>query len=248
MKNMYRGQRAIIIGNGPSLRSMDLSVLEAELTFGLNRAYLMFDDIGFSTTFLLATEQNVIEQFGGDMAATNSEVMLSHRFAGSLGLPSTTLQFLSRAFPSFGYDPLFWGFHDGNTVTYTAMQLAFYLGFEQAILIGVDHSFTVPKETHAQHAVVVAEDDDPNHFSPAYFGRGIKWMLPDLDGSEVSYRRARSAWESAGRSILDATVDGKLEVFPKVSWSDVVPRLDGTAGPLRDLATPHDGGAGSRRR
>ena len=44
----------MIVGNGPSLAGMDLSPLRDEFTFGLNRSYLMFDRIGFNTTFLVA--------------------------------------------------------------------------------------------------------------------------------------------------------------------------------------------------
>ena len=38
-----KGDRCVIIGNGPSLRSMDLSSLKDEVTFGMNRIYLLFD-------------------------------------------------------------------------------------------------------------------------------------------------------------------------------------------------------------
>ena len=42
LKDKYQGQRAFIIGNGPSLKITDLSKLKEEFTFGLNRIYLMF--------------------------------------------------------------------------------------------------------------------------------------------------------------------------------------------------------------
>ncbi len=59
-----------------------------------------------------------------------------------------------------------------------ALQTAFFLGFQQVILIGVDHNFATkgkPNET------VVSQGDDPNHFNPGYFGKGFRWQLPDLD-------------------------------------------------------------------
>ena len=46
-RDRYAGKRCFIIGNGPSLREMDLSALRDEYTFGLNRIYLMFEKIGF---------------------------------------------------------------------------------------------------------------------------------------------------------------------------------------------------------
>ncbi len=92
------------------------------------------------------------------------------------------------------------------------------MGFEEVILIGVDHSFASkgrPNET------VVSAGDDPNHFSPNYFDRGFRWQLPDLEASERAYRMAKEAYERHGRRILDATLGGKLEVFPKVAYESL---------------------------
>src|SRR3989337_1536843 len=54
LRNRYRGERCFIIGNGPSLGRMDLSPLRSEKTFGANRIYLMFEKLGFTTSFLVA--------------------------------------------------------------------------------------------------------------------------------------------------------------------------------------------------
>lgn len=104
---------------------------------------------------------------------------------------------------------------EGFTVTFIALQLSFYMGFDQIILIGVDHNFT----THGEpNTTVVSAGDDPNHFTPGYFGRGFRWQLPDLEGSERAFRLARKAYAEAGRRVVDATVGGKLTIFPKVDY------------------------------
>jgi hypothetical protein len=104
---------------------------------------------------------------------------------------------------------------EGSTVTFVALQIAFHLGFQDVILVGVDHSFTSQGEPNA---AVVSDGADLNHFSPAYFGKGFRWQLPDLAASERAYRLAHRAYESAGRRVMDATIGGKLEVFPKVDF------------------------------
>jgi len=104
---------------------------------------------------------------------------------------------------------------EGATVTYVALQIAFYLGFREVILIGVDHSFTTkgkPNET------VISQGDDSNHFNPQYFGKGFRWQLPDLETSELAYRMAKEEYAKDGRKLVDATVGGKLTVFPKVDY------------------------------
>src|SRR5699024_10081487 len=47
----HAGQRCFIIGNGPSLAKMDLGPLRGEVTFGMNRIYLLRDKIGFLPTY-----------------------------------------------------------------------------------------------------------------------------------------------------------------------------------------------------
>jgi hypothetical protein len=49
-------------------------------------------------------------------------------------------------------------------------------------------------------------------------GKGFKWQLPDLEGSESVYRLAKEAYEKAGRDVLDATVGGKLTIFSKLDY------------------------------
>jgi hypothetical protein len=104
---------------------------------------------------------------------------------------------------------------EGSTVTYVAMQLAYYMGFKQVILIGVDHFFVTQGEPNKE---VVSPGDDPNHFAPDYFGKGFRWQLADLENAEKAYRLAQECFEQDGREILDATVGGKLQVFPKVDY------------------------------
>ncbi|HNO30912.1 MAG TPA: hypothetical protein PKI78_03930, partial [Anaerolineales bacterium] len=103
-------------------------------------------------------------------------------------------------------------------VTTFALQIAFHMGFEKVILIGVDHNFTSKGDANK---TVTSEGDDPNHFMPNYFGKGVKWQLPDLDTSEVGYIMAREAYRRAGREVIDATVGGKLTIFPKVDYNSL---------------------------
>jgi predicted acylesterase/phospholipase RssA len=107
---------------------------------------------------------------------------------------------------------------EGATVTNVALQLAFHMGFQQVILLGVDHNFTTQGPANA---TVMSTGDDPNHFSPAYFGKGFRWQLPDLETSEIGYRMAKQAYESAGRQVIDATIGGKLTIFPKADYESL---------------------------
>src|SRR5512136_148163 len=67
LKDSRRGERCFIIGNGPSLRQTDLAKLRGEATFGLNRIYLLFPELGFSTTFLVGCNDLVLEQCAAEL-------------------------------------------------------------------------------------------------------------------------------------------------------------------------------------
>lgn len=217
LKNCRRGQRCFIIGNGPSIQQTDLQLLKNEFTFGLNRIYLLFAELRFVTTYLVAVNKLVIEQCAGEIISQPCHKFLPWGSRGYLPhYPPENISLIQTEVlhPRFCHDasrPMW----QGGTVTYVAMQLAYHMGFDQVILVGVDHSFTTKGEANKE---VVSQGDDPNHFAPNYFGKGFRWQLPDLETSEIAYRMARQAYEADGRQILDATIGGKLTVFPKVDY------------------------------
>lgn len=221
LKDIHRGQRAFIIGNGPSLKNTDMTLLKGEFTFGMNRIYLMFPELGFTTTYYTCINSLVIEQVASEIQALPLPKFLSWR-SHALVQPADDITFLHTTYsgPRFASDARgrLW---EGATVTYVTLQLAFHMGFEQVILIGVDHNYPTQGKPNT---TVTSQGDDPNHFHAGYFGKGFRWQLPDLEASERAYALARHAYENAGRQVLDATVGGKLTVFPKADYHGLFSR------------------------
>jgi hypothetical protein len=198
---------------------MDLTALRNEFTFGMNRIYLTFPVLGFQTSCLVSVNDLVIEQCVQEMQALSIPRFFSWRSRrfiapGTRGSELPTFLYTTYESPGFARDAggRLW---EGATVTYVALQLAFHMGFQKVILIGVDHHFATQGEANK---TIVSDGEDPNHFSPAYFGRGFRWQLPDLETSEMAYAMARDEFRAAGREVLDATVGGKLSVFPKIDY------------------------------
>lgn len=220
LRDSHRGERCFILGNGPSLRQTDLTKLRHEFTFGLNRIYLLFAELGFPTTFFVSTNDLVIEQCRDEIMALPIPKFLTWRSRRFF----TEEQFHQEEPPVFLYTtytgPRFtrrasrriW---EGATVTYVALQLAFHMGFSTVYLVGVDHSFVTKGQANQ---TITSEGDDPNHFAPNYFGKGFRWQLPDLDTSERAYIMARKEFEADRRQVIDATVNGRLTVFPKADY------------------------------
>src|SRR4030066_1075583 len=219
LENSSTNQRCFIIGNGPSLRQTDLSKLRGEVTFGLNRIYLLFPDLGFSTTYLVSVNDLVLEQSIAEMKPLELPKFLAWRSRHWFHGDSRVIYLDTDFTGDEDFCPKITGrIFEGFTVTYVALQLAYHMGFEKVILVGVDHNFVTKG---ASNQAIVSQGDDPNHFAPNYFGKGFKWQLPDLAGSERAYTMAREAYAHAGRQVLDATVGGKLTIFPKVDFSSL---------------------------
>lgn len=222
-QDRYTGERCFVIGNGPSLKDMDLSPLKDEYTFGMNRIYLAFKDWGFETSFLVSVNDLVVQQCWEDFQELSLPKFFSWRSHDLLypqGVPGKDTHFLYTTYTGRKFNTRIQSrFWEGATVTYVCLQLAFCMGFSEVILIGVDHSF---KAEGKANQTVVSSGDDPNHFSNQYFGAGFRWQLPDLDTSETAYLLAKESFSNSGRKVLDATVGGKLDIFPKVDYSTLV--------------------------
>jgi len=225
LKDAHRGERCVIIGNGPSVAEQDLSLLSNTPTFCLNRGYLLWQSQGLTPSYLVAVNDLVVEQFNNELAAVGCPLFV----------PWQHEERFSPAHFASGDDPIFmelrWhrrffgdvtnGLWAGATVTFAAMQLAYHMGFQSAVLIGVDHRF---EDKGPPNKEIVQGQDDANHFAPNYFGKGVRWNLPDLELSETAYKLAKSAYQADGRQIVDATQDGALQVFEKLTLNDAIAR------------------------
>ena len=160
--DIHKGERCFIIGNGPSLNQTNLSLLKREYTFGLNRIYLAFDRLGPSTTYYVSVNDLVLRQCATEIESLSCPKFVSWKNR-SLFQRRRDIMFLRRLpIPAFSTD-IAYGIWEGSTVTYVAMQIAFFMGFRQVILVGVDHHFDTKGPAHHE---VVSEGADLNHFDP----------------------------------------------------------------------------------
>ncbi|MBD3393537.1 MAG: hypothetical protein GF418_15495, partial [Chitinivibrionales bacterium] len=120
LKNAHRGGRCFIIGNGPSLRTMDLTPLQSEFCFGCNRIYLLFDEKAFQTTYYVCVNPLVLEQFADDIRQISCTKFISTSGMNLVGDDPNTIFISTRRGPGFyRYAP--YGLWEGATVTYVAM-------------------------------------------------------------------------------------------------------------------------------
>jgi len=219
-KDLHRGETALVIGNGPSLANVPVSFLRSLPSFGSNRIWRIFQPTYYCCTDPLDLQKNreVINAMTGPkfVRARNNvdgyqlEVVLSSQHPAWL---------------TFSHDPS-QPIYDGCTVTYVALQLAYYMGFETVLLVGVDHRYTWNGD---RFTVQVADGNDPNHWAKDYHDPGEIWQPPNLLRNEQSYRIAKDAFEKAGRRIINLTEGTALDVFEKGNLSEWVAESVGDA-------------------
>lgn len=203
LKLARHGDTCIVIGNGPSLNRVPREFLYKYDTFGTNRIYLKFTPEWYVAVNPLVIQQNLPDIQALESSAKFIGAGLAQHVPGSFRLVSTGAQFFSTA----PYKCIW----EGYTVTYVALQLAYFMGYRTALLVGVDHRYTFQGRPNEEKLL---EGADPNHFDAGYF-QGMKWNNPDLEKSEFAYKLARAAYEADGRRIMNLGPDSALEVFEK---------------------------------
>ena len=187
---------------------------------GLNKIYLGFRRLRFYPRYYAAINRRVIEQSAAEIGDLNCI-----RFLKDLGdgnpLPESALTYFLCPKPQQRfYDDLCTGFFEGYTVTFAALQIAFFMGFATVVIVGMDHRYTYQGPPNEPRKL---SGPDPNHFDPSYFS-GHTWDNPDLANSERFYAMARETFERAGCRIIDCTVDGACNVFEKGRLEEVLGR------------------------
>lgn len=226
-------QRCFVIGNGPSLNKTDLTKLAGEVTFAVNGFFLKVPEIGWKPTFYVVEDHLVAEDRKPQIDAFKGPIKLFPAYLGyCFDASPDTIFYNHRPRKSYPH-----GFdfstdaaevtYTGCTVTFSCLQLAYYLGFKEIYLIGVDADYALPSDVEQKKSygvgVLDMKSDDPNHFDPNYFGKGYRWHDPQVDKMLEAYQEARNVAEANGRQILNATVGGKLEVFKRVSYDSLFP-------------------------
>jgi GT2 family glycosyltransferase len=230
-RNIHEGERCFIIGNGPSLNKLDLGLLRDEITFGVNGIFYARDQLGGDPTYYVVEDSSVMRE---NLDAIRS-VQSKHKFFPSLyrelyGAEDAIYFNMNRGFyeedsisyclPRFSFDPA-QRVYCGQSVTHINLQLAYYMGFTDVILIGMDFAYVIPPAAKRRGDIIYSESDDENHFHKDYFGKGKTWKDPKLDRVLANYQEAQRTYVADGRTIRNATAGGQLNVFPRVDYASL---------------------------
>ena len=231
-KGIHAGERVVIIGNGPSLNDLDLSLLAGTHTIGVNGIFYADDLLPEQLSYYVVEDSLVVRDNLQRIAAYKA----GHRFFPSIyremigESANTSFFMMNRGFyarkspafcvPRFSTD-VAQRIYAGQSVTTMNLQLAYYMGFTEVILIGMDFSYSIPDSSIIDGAHITSTEDDPNHFHPDYFGKGKVWKDPKLDRVLANYALAKQMYEADGRRIINATPAGNLHLFDRKPFDEI---------------------------
>ncbi|CAM3386582.1 6-hydroxymethylpterin diphosphokinase MptE-like protein [Legionella longbeachae] len=235
--NAYKGERCFILGNGPSLNKHDLSLLEKEYTFGVNSLFYKTRESGFKPYFYVVEDTSVMKENINEIKNYDVPFKFFPTNYKNLHpkLPNTFFFRMNRGFyekaspnyvvPRFSTDASNI-LYCGQSVTYINLQLAYFMGFTEVYLIGMDFDYIIPSSHTRTGDVLLSDTDDPNHFHKDYFGKGKTWKDPKLERVAINYKMAKLVYESVGRKIYNATIGGKLEIFERIDYDKLFIKND----------------------
>jgi hypothetical protein len=250
LKNKYAGQRCFIIGNGPSLKEQNLTLLKNEVTFVSNWFVLHENCQEIAPTFYCICAH---EMFGTESASSqtwnknvdfNSKLytLIEERIPNSIkvfpfffrdGIKKQKI-FSNHEVMYLFYEPpvkvidqlgamnldiATQRLHTGDTIILNfSLPIAYYLGFKDIYLLGCDCDYGMNKPGDSRQYFYKSQEQTGD--APSFEWLQKSWAT---NGTMInSYAVAKKEFEQQGRTIYNATAGGKLEVFPRVKFEDIV--------------------------
>lgn len=228
-KDKYKGQRCVVIGNGPSLSPQDLDMLKDEITFASNRIYNIYDKTPWRPTFLCAQDLMVIDDIFEKLPFVSQESELTILTTGAYdrckelakgikNLVWMPLRYIPPKNDRYVFsDDVSQMVAEGLTITYSCMQLAAYMGFTEIYLLGIDHNYSIEIDKNGK--IVKQDTSVKNYFQGS--GEAKPGNLPQVIEMTYAYMSAEPYSKANGFRIFNATRGGKLEVFERKNFDEI---------------------------
>ncbi len=228
-KNKYKGKRCFLIGNGPSLRPEDLQLLMEEYTFGTNMIYKIFSQTDWRPSFHCVSDSIYANELGEELYHNVKSPLFTIEKTYNLmeKIPKNTIYV--HCVPSERYKVR------GNIMSYCmvkatvlslAAEIAFFMGFSEIYLLGVD--CTNPHSSNGHFTKNYSSKEIAN----ADLSRIMRRMKrEDASHQEVGQHiidRSMEVYEKLGKyakkhgvKMYNATRGGNLELFERVDFDEL---------------------------
>jgi hypothetical protein len=228
LKDLYKGERCFIVANGPSLTAEDLNLLHKnnEFTFAMNRIYKIFPQTSWRPSFYVCEDINIFNESIDDINAIPAKykfIPVNHKWYNNVSIDGALYFFANyireKDFPDSFSTNIAKQMDSLGTVTFTCMNIAAFMGFKTIYLLGVDHNYTV---TINEQGETIVDKTAKDYFCDNYDNDIKDIVVHDMGQNTRAYRKAKKFCDEHDISIYNATRGGKLEVFPRVNFDDII--------------------------
>lgn len=230
-RDKYKGKRGFVIGNGSSLTSLDLSLLQSEVTFAMNRIYLYEPCKNMVPTFYCALDhadelikpdgdkflqelnKNIhpVEGYFFHLSAkpyTQRYVPVHRSYYVKTDVAVETLTSVEKDWDIDGQIP------GCRSTAQLAIILAMYCGCDPIYLIGMDSDWLSHRGIDKH---VYGGDESDHNLGTTPYTELMSASLRQFRGYEVIRKYANNR----NVRIINATPGTFLDVFPQVKYSDL---------------------------
>ncbi|MFR5411812.1 MAG: 6-hydroxymethylpterin diphosphokinase MptE-like protein [Enterocloster bolteae] len=216
LRGAMKGKTCFIVGTGPSLRISDLDVLKKNkaICFSMNGIVMALGETEWRPDYYVVSDPKACEAYEKEIVQGN----IKYKFISDM-MPAfwekerdehyfkfhLTRETLIDGLPLFS-DEIERQVYEGYTVTYSCLQIAFYMGFTKIYLLGIDFNYSADMKA------------PENHFISGYQKQGQQVGIWAKDETYGAYLSARQEAEKRNIKIYNATRGGKLEVFERVNF------------------------------
>lgn len=229
--DIHKGKRAFIVGNGPSLNDINMTLLKNEITFGSNRVYLGFEKWGFEFNYWTIIDKLQIEEHLNEWSdetnlSKNIKKFIPFEYKNLMNLKNycpINFHYNYLPFPKFSINPT--DIYLGNTVVHMSLQIACIMGFSELYLIGVDHNYNLNKTIDYKGAQIWTNTttNAQTHFDARYNDpkQNRRFITPKPDKSEQAFKHAYFFTKKHGISVLNASPNTMLKNIPTVKYESL---------------------------
>lgn len=212
-EGIYKGKRCFIVCTGPSLTVDDLNKLKNDITFSMNSIFKIFSSTSWRPDYYFFTDSTVYEKLQDSIDLSQYKyAFFNCNLCKNFGVTSKNLVPLpvysnyiwyKEEFKIDFSDNPYAIVYEGHTVTYLALQMVAYMGFNEIYLLGCDCSYGGEKK----------------HFSDGDY----ETVFEDKQQERLiaSFKAAKEYADEHGIKIYNATRGGKLEVFERVDFDSL---------------------------
>lgn len=220
-RNLHKGKKCFVIGNGPSLRIEDLETIQREnvVTLASNYIFNCYEKTTWRPNYYFVVDSKGVRRFFQDevisnLISKNCEYVFSYDYVDE-SIPKIDNMVLFN-YRCSNEEPIFSSdcekqVYTGKTVTFTMLQIAAYMGFSEIYLLGMDHTFST--EIKADGTVI--HNNIKDHSNVLNCGNVLYYHI---DGATKAYMAAKEYADAHDIKIYNATRGGHLEVFPRVDF------------------------------